>query len=934
MATSEAVQDKSPALDPEANAVSLSDITSDRLPPTTEEKQKLRKIAGHIPWVSYLLCIVELAERASFYGCKTVFNNLLQFPLPKGGNGAGAVAKNDPNGHAGALNRGLQFASAMVLLFNFLAYVIPIFGAWLGDTKTGRFKAIMYGVIIGGVAHVIMVGGAAPAVLKAGNGLAPFMVSFFLLAIGAGLFKPNVVPLIIDQYTDQTEHVKTLKSGERVIVDPETTIQRIMLIFYMCINVGAFFMIATTYIEKYVGFWLAFLLPGIIYILLPVLLMWRYKTLRRAPPQGSDLNNFFKIVGLAIKENKGRVWAKNFFDSVKPSVLAAKGKTVSWDSKAVEHARRTLSACQIFLYQPLFYLNDGGVGTVLSNQGASMTTKGAPNDLLHNFNPLTLMVFAPLMSFVFYPLLNRYHIKFGPITRMTVGYICAVIGSVVGAIIQWRVYKTSPCGYQASTCDGVSPVSIWWQLPTVMLGAIGELFTAVTAYEMAYARAPEGMKSTVVAINLAMQALSSALAQILIPSIKDPNLIWAWAAPGIALFVQTIIFWVRHHHVNDEKFLIHHLTSLLFQFEKMPSDSGCPTYRRGYISSDSSRMLDRSILVINRAVQHDNHDTVADRPRRSCVTSATALAAKLEKGGYSAPSFAQDGLADYPKDPEIIGLRMQLLDATTDLYRLALEPTDSSFMGPFLAFHDASITSILNQFTFWNAVPIGGSAIYAEITAQVNLPESIVRRVLKYAISIRIFANANDKPDSSAYDWSKLGEATVVDIGGPSGHDSSTIAQAFPNLKFFVQDLPQLQTSFDEQVPAEIKSRVKFEPHDFLQPQNTQGDVYMLKMVLHDWPDKYAAKVLRHLVPNLESGSRILLVEAVAPPDTAALPFATLGHMLNAADMHMLQFINSQERNLKDWISLLAKVDERLTLKYVSEVPGSVHQFLEVGIHT
>lgn len=64
--------------------------------------------------------------------------------------------------------------------------------------------------------------------------------------------------------------------------------------------------------------------------------------------------------------------------------------------------------------------------------------------------------------------------------------------------------------------------------------------------------------------------------------------------------------------------------------------------------------------------------------------AATALAVKLEKGGYSAPSFEQDGLADYPKDPEIIGLRMQLLDTTTDLYRLALGPTDSSFMGPLL----------------------------------------------------------------------------------------------------------------------------------------------------------------------------------------------------------------------------------------------------------
>ena len=33
-------------------------------------------------------------------------------------------------------------------------------------------------------------------------------------------------------------------------------------------------------------------------------------------------------------------------------------------------------------------LNDGGVGNVQSNQGAAMTSNGAPNDLLSNFNPL------------------------------------------------------------------------------------------------------------------------------------------------------------------------------------------------------------------------------------------------------------------------------------------------------------------------------------------------------------------------------------------------------------------------------------------------------------------------------------------------------------------------------------------------------------------
>ncbi|KAI1054364.1 hypothetical protein LB505_014140 [Fusarium chuoi] len=72
----------------------------------------------------------------------------------------------------------------------------------------------------------------------------------------------------------------------------------------------------------------------------------------------------------------------------------------------------------------------------------------------------------------------------------------------------------------------------------------------------------------------------------------------------------------------------------------------------------------------------------------------------------------------------------------------------------------------------------------------------------------------------SSYGWNKLGVATVVDTGGYSGHDSTSIAWAFPNLKFIVQDLAQLRTSFYEQVPADIKSRVEFEPRDFLQAQN------------------------------------------------------------------------------------------------------------------
>lgn len=85
---------------------------------------------------------------------------------------------------------------------------------------------------------------------------------------------------------------------------------------------------------------------------------------------------------------------------------------------------------------------------------------------------------------------------------------------------------------------------------------MSEVFVNVTAYELAYARAPEHMRSTVMAMMLFMTALSSALAEILIPAIADPTLVWAWAAPAIALFVQTAIFWWRHRGMNDDAFMI------------------------------------------------------------------------------------------------------------------------------------------------------------------------------------------------------------------------------------------------------------------------------------------------------------------------------------------------------------------------------------------
>jgi dipeptide/tripeptide permease len=358
-------------------------------------------------------------------------------------------------------------------------------------------------VLVCGVSHVIMIVGAIPSVLQAGNGMAPFMISLILLAIGAGLFKPNVAPAVLDQYGYQKPYVKALKSGERVIVDPEVTVQRTMLIFYGLINVGAFFPVATVYCEKLIGFWLAFLLPGIIFFLLPVLLWYLNNKLVKYPPDGSALTKVYKIVKTAVAQSKGKVWKKDFLNSAKPSLLAQQGitlhgkKEVTWTDKDVDDVKRTFVACGIFLYYPIYNINDGGIGSVQTSQGATMLTKGTPNDLLSHFNALTIVFAVPLLSYVIYPLLRKHNIRFGRVSRITFGFSIAALSGVFGALVQWKIYQLSPCGDYATTCDDVSNISIWWQIPNVSLGALSECFCNVTAYELAYARSPPGMKALV-----------------------------------------------------------------------------------------------------------------------------------------------------------------------------------------------------------------------------------------------------------------------------------------------------------------------------------------------------------------------------------------------------------------------------------------------------
>ena len=68
-------------------------------------------------------------------------------------------------------------------------------------------------------------------------------------------------------------------------------------------------------------------------------------------------------------------------------------------------------------------------------------------------------------------------------------------------------------------------------------------------------------------------------------------------------------------------------------------------------------------------------------------------------------------------------------------------------------------------------------------------------------------------------------------------------------------------------LPPYLTERVVFQEHDMFEPQPVTGaDVYLLRHILHDWPDHYASRIISQLVPALKPGARLLISDMTLPP--------------------------------------------------------------------
>ena len=190
----------------------------------SQNKSGLPTILGH-PEGLFVLFFTEMWERFSYYGMRALLVLFLVSTAQKGG---------------WAWTR--EAASNLYGSYTMWVYVTPIIGGYIADRFLGGRRAVVIGGFIIAAGHICL----------ALDTVTTFYLGLACIAVGTGLFKPNISAIVGQLY----------KQNDAIGRDSGYTL------FYMGINAGAFFgILLCGYIGEKISWPFGFGLAGVFMIL-------------------------------------------------------------------------------------------------------------------------------------------------------------------------------------------------------------------------------------------------------------------------------------------------------------------------------------------------------------------------------------------------------------------------------------------------------------------------------------------------------------------------------------------------------------------------------------------------------------------------------------------------------------------------------------------
>ncbi len=389
------------------------------------------KMPGGIPYIVGN----EAAERFSFYGMKAILTIFMtKYLLDSYGDEA--------------LMSGEQ-AKVWGHNFNTAVYFFPIIGAILSDWLLGKYRTILSLSIVYCAGHLVL----ACLDTSITQMVSPQTILWWglaLISVGAGGIKPCVSAHVGDQFGPENQNL----------------IPKIFAWFYFAINLGSTIStLLTPLLLLHWGPGWAFGIPGMLMALATFVFWLGRNKFVHIPPAGNQFfSETFSRDGIRAMLNLAPLYLLiapfwGLFDQTATSwvLQAEKMNRVVWLGKTIRLE-------------------------ILSSQ-------------LQAINPILVMAFIPLFSYVIYPLVGSV-VSITPLRKIAVGLFITVAAFAVPAWVESRI------------TDGATPHIVWHLVAYILITA-AEIMVSITTLEFSYTQAPKKMKSFIMSLYLLSIALGN-----------------------------------------------------------------------------------------------------------------------------------------------------------------------------------------------------------------------------------------------------------------------------------------------------------------------------------------------------------------------------------------------------------------------------------------
>jgi O-methyltransferase domain/Dimerisation domain len=174
----------------------------------------------------------------------------------------------------------------------------------------------------------------------------------------------------------------------------------------------------------------------------------------------------------------------------------------------------------------------------------------------------------------------------------------------------------------------------------------------------------------------------------------------------------------------------------------------------------------------------------------------------------------------------------------------------------------------------------------------------------------------------AAYDFTRF--TTIIDVGGGHGQLLALMLEAAASAKGVLFEREILVGEAEAHLrEVGILPRCRIEAGSFFETAPSDGDLYVMRRVIHDFGDEQAAEILTNVRRHMPAGSLLLLLESVIPPGNTP-------HFAKMLDLDMMIFVGGRERTEREFAALLDRAGFRVArviptvsaVSLIEAVPG------------